>query len=111
MSEEEKIVVENSENQCNCCKCCETVKEILSRAVAVFLGVLLALITAHALFAPKCPCAKGMPYQRMGVERQIPHHFKEVQNGREHFDKRLKRGHMGPNRDFQKPVEKQIKGE
>lgn len=90
MTEEIK---EEKKSCCSCCACCEKVKEFIFKALIVYVGVTLAILTSASILKPKhgCPLKKC----RMGIERQLPpppmmnggHKFHKMKHFRHHADK------------------------
>lgn len=65
---------EKKEQECKCCECREklakALKEFTFKALIVYVGATLAIITSANILKPKFPCHKMMP--RPGIERQMP---------------------------------------
>lgn len=67
--------IKNGEKQeCKCCECREklvkALKEFTFKALIVYVGVTLAIITSANILKPKHHCHKMPP--RPGIERQMP---------------------------------------
>lgn len=61
--------------ECKCCECREKLvqglKEFTFKALIVYVGVTLAIITSANVLKPKHPCHKMMP-PRAGIVKQMP---------------------------------------
>ena len=61
--------------ECKCCECREKLvqglKEFTFKALIVYVGVTLAIITSANVLKSKHPCHRMMP-PRPGIERQMP---------------------------------------
>jgi hypothetical protein len=68
--------IKNEEKECACkqCECCQKLlaglKEFTFKALIIYVGVTLAIITSANILKPKRICPMGYPYPRM--ERPIP---------------------------------------
>ena len=101
---------EKKENKCAQCECCkkfvEGLKEFTFKALIIYVGVTLAIITSANLLKPKHHCPFARPYP--GIQRPMPPapmmygHF----NGMKKFrgDRPDFKGPKGDFRKFGKPA-------
>ena len=102
MTDEEKITKSEETKECECktCKCCEYAKKFLFLTGAIFLGTLLALLTAHCMLKPKFHHPPmGIYGPRAGIECPFKNHhrmmppqgkFQKMKNDfQPHFDRQL----------------------
>lgn len=102
MADEEKIVEEVKKDDEKKCKYCELAKKFAFLTGAVYLGVVFAILSVHALVKPKFPC--GMKRPCPGIEKQYKRHHKMMKH----------RGHgpgmYAPQKEFSKQGPQDFRG-
>ena len=67
MTEEMK---NDEQKECKCCECREKLKEFFFKALIVYVGVTLAILTSATILKPKHGCP--LKCRKAGIERQLP---------------------------------------
>jgi hypothetical protein len=100
-----------NETNCKCCECREklekALKEFFFKALIVYVGVTLAIITSANLLKPKHPCPMMKP--PIGIERQMPPmHYGHMHKGFHKGCPKMNKKHP-PINNFVKPEPLPIK--